>query len=158
MTASGQTINGSMLVDDVSTLNLYLKESSSFNGAINTDGQSGEVYVEIEDGSTWKLTADSYVSGLTVGKGSAIDLNGHKLYVDGKEYTAGSASTGETFDISTGNGTGSGMPEGAPPDVNGGQGGPGGTPPSGEPPEKPDGNGGPGGNGGQPPEKPDSNN
>ena len=160
MTASGQTINGNMLVDDVSTLNLYLKESSSFNGAINTDGQSGEVYVEIEDGSTWKLTADSYVSGLTVGKGSAIDLNGHKLYVDGKEYTAGSASTGEAFDISTGNGTGSGMPEGAPPDGNGGQGGPGGTPPSGEPPEKPDGNGGPGGTppSGNPPEKPDGNN
>ena len=157
MTASGQTINGSMLVDDVSTLNLYLKDSSSFNGAINTDGQNGDVYVEIEDGSTWKLTADSYVSGLTVSKGSAIDLNGHKLYVDGKEYTAGSASTGEAFDISTGSGTGSGMPEGTPPDGNGG---PGGTPPDGEPPEKPDGSGGPGGTppSGNPPEKPDGNN
>ncbi|MCQ2563982.1 MAG: hypothetical protein MJ128_05800 [Mogibacterium sp.] len=149
MTASGQTINGSMLVDDVSTLNLYLKDSSSFNGAIDTDGQSGDVYVEIEDGSTWKLTADSYVSGLTVGKGSAIDLNGHKLYVDGKEHTAGSASTGEAFDISTGNGSG-GAPDGMP----------GGTPPDGEPPEKPDGSGGPGGTppSGNPPEKPDGNN
>ena len=159
MTASGQTINGSMLVDDVSTLNLYLKDKSAFNGAINTDGQSGDVYVEIEDGSTWKLTADSYVSGLTVGEGSAIDLNGHKLYVDGKEYAAGTASTGEAFDISTGNGTGSGMPEGTPPDGNGG---PGGTPPNGEPPEKPDGDppGGPGGTppSGNPPEKPDGNN
>lgn len=159
MTASGQTINGSMLVDDVSTLNLYLKDKSAFNGAINTDGQSGDVYVEIEDGSTWKLTTDSYVSGLTVGEGSAIDLNGHKLYVDGKEYAAGTASTGEAFDISTGNGTGAGMPEGAPPDGNGG---PGGTPPNGEPPEKPDGDppGGPGGTppSGNPPEKPDGNN
>ena len=78
--------------------------------------------------------------------------------MDGKEYTAGSASTGEAFDISTGNGSGGapdGMPGGTPPDGNGG---PGGTPPDGEPPEKPDGNGGPGGNGGQPPEKPDSGN
>ena len=143
--------------EDVSTLNFYLKDSSSFNGAINTDGQNGDVYVEIEDGSTWKLTADSYVSGLTVSKGSAIDLNGHKLYVDGKEYTAGSASTGEAFDISTGSGTGSDMPEGTPPDGNGG---PGGTPPDGEPPEKPDGSGGPGGTppSGNPPEKPDGNN
>ena len=164
MTASGQVISGDMLVDDVSTLNLYLKDSSVFTGAINTDGQSGDVYVEIEDGSTWKLTADSYVSGLTVSEGSAIDLNGHKLYVDGKEYTAGSASTGEAFDISTGSGTGQGMPNGAPPDGNGG---PGGTPPGGDPPEKPDGDppgGGPGGTppeggpGGQPPEKPDSGN
>ena len=154
MTASGQTINGSMLVDDVSTLNLYLKDSSSFNGAINTDGQNGDVYVEIEDGSTWKLTADSYVSGLTVSKGSAIDLNGHKLYVDGKEYTSGSSSEGTAFDISTDTGSGSGMPDGMPGD---GQGGPGGNPPDGEPPEKPDGHGG-NPPSGEPPEKPDGSN
>ena len=72
---------GGIAVDDVSTLNLYLKNKSAFSGAINTDGQSGDIYVEIEDGSTWTLTDDSYVSGLTVSKGSAIDLNGHKLYV-----------------------------------------------------------------------------
>jgi hypothetical protein len=126
--------------DDVSTLNLYLKDKSAFSGAINTGGQSGDVYVEIEDGSTWTLTADSYVSGLTVNKGSAIDLNSHKLYVDGKEYNEGSASTGEAFEIKTessGGGQG-GMPGNgqAPPD--GGQGGPGGTPPDGEPPAKPE--------------------
>ena len=156
MTASGQVINGDMLVDDVSTLNLYLKDSSAFTGAINSSGQSGDVYVEIEDGSTWTLTADSYVSGLTVSKGSAIDLNGHKLYVDGKEYSAGSASAGEAFDISAG----SGAPDGEPPEKPDGNGGPGGNPPSGEPPEKPDGNGGPGGNppSGEPPEKPDNSN
>ena len=166
LNATGQVISGDMLVDDVSTLNLYLKDKSAFTGSINSDGQSGDVYVEIEDGSTWTLTADSYVSGLTVGEGSAIDLNGHKLYVDGKEYTAGSASTGEAFDISTGSSSGSGFgggaPDGNPPEKPDGNGGPGGNPPSGEPPEKPDGdggNGGPGGNppNGEPPEKPDNN-
>jgi len=168
LTASGQIINGNMLVDDVSTLNLYLKDSSAFTGAINSDGQNGDVYVEIEDGSTWTLTSDSYVSGLTVSKGSAIDLNGHKLYVDGKEYEQGAASTGEAFDISTGSGSGGGAPDGMP-ESNGGQGGPGGAPPNGEPPEKPgsgsgqngpDGQGGPGGTppSGDPPAKPDSNN
>ncbi|MBQ6439702.1 MAG: hypothetical protein IJJ06_06100 [Mogibacterium sp.] len=152
MTASGQVINGDMLVDDISVLNLYLKANSAFTGAINSNGQSGDVYVEIEDGSTWTLTADSYVSGLTVSEGSAIDLNGYKLYVDGKEYSSGSASTGEAFDISTGNSSGNGTPDG--------NGGPGGNPPDGEPPEKPDGSGGPGGNppSGEPPEKPDNNN
>ena len=165
MNASGQVINGDILVDDISTLNLYLKDKSAFTGAVNSDGQSGDVYVEIEDGSTWTLTADSYISGLTVSKGSAIDLNGHKLYVDGKEYAEGSTSTGEAFDISTGNGSGSGMPDGEPPEKLDGNGGPGGNPPDGnkpdgEPPEKPDGNGGPGGTppDGEPPEKPDSNN
>ncbi len=146
MTASGQVINGDILVDDISTLNLYLKDKSAFTGSINSDEQSGDVYVEIEDGSTWTLTADSYISGLTVGEGSAINLNGHKLYVDGKEYTSGSESTGTAFDISTGSSSGNGAPDG--------------NPPGGEPPEKPDGNGGPGGNppSGEPPEKPDSNN
>jgi len=154
LNASSQTINGDIVVDDVSALNLYLRDKSSFTGAINSDGQSGDVYVEIEDGSTWTLTGDSYVSGLTVGEGSAIDLNGHKLYVDGKEYTAGSASTGEAFDISTGSDSGSGAPDGS---GGNGNGGPGGMPPNGEPPEKPeDGSGGPGGTppSGEPPEKP----
>ena len=136
LNASNQVINGNILVDDISTLNLYLKDKSSFEGALNPDGQSGDVYIEIEDGSTWTLTADSYVSGLTVSKGSAINLNGHKLYVDGKEYKEGSASKGEAFEVkiqSSGNG---GME--APPDGgNGGQGGPGGD--GGTPPEKPSG-------------------
>ena len=144
MTASGQVINGDMLVDDVSTLNLYLKEKSAFTGSVNSSGQSGDVYVEIEDGSTWTLTADSYISGLTVGEGTAIDPNGHKLYVDGKEYSAGSASTGEAFDISTGNGSDSGGPGGNPPEAENRRknrmetAARGGKPhPSGEPPEKP---------------------
>ncbi|MBQ6389017.1 MAG: hypothetical protein IJH90_05210 [Mogibacterium sp.] len=154
LNASGQIIEGNMLVDEVSTLNLYLKDSSSFTGAINTDGQNGEVYVEIEDGSTWTLTDDSYISGLTVSDAGAIDLNGHKLYVDGKEYTSGSSSEGTAFDISTDTGSGSGMPDGMPGD---GQGGPGGNPPDGEPPEKPDGNGG-NPPSGEPPEKPDGSN
>ena len=164
LNASAQVINGNITVDEVSVLNLYLKDKSAFTGAINSDGQKGDVYVEIEDGSTWTLTSDSYISGLTVVECSAIDLNGHKRYVDGKEYTAGSSSTGEAFDISTGNGSGNSQ-AGNPPDGNGG---PGGNPPDGEPPEKPDGdsgNGGPGGQppqgnppDGEPPEKPDSNN
>ena len=163
LNASKQVIEGNIIVDDVSVLNMYLKDSSAFTGAVNTDGQKGDVYVEIEDGSTWTLTADSYVSALTVSKGSAIDLKGHKLYVDGKEYTEGSASEGSSFEVKT-ESSGNGAPDGkpgdgqAPPD--GGHGGPGSGEgkPGGNPPEKPSGNGG--GNGEKPPEKPenDSNN
>ncbi len=147
LNASGQTIEGDMIVDDISTLNLYLKENSSFTGAINTEGQKGDVYVEIEDGSTWTLTADSYISSLTVNKGSAINLNGHKLYVDGKEYTEGAASEGTAFEVKTE--SSSGGPGGKPGD---GQ-----APPDGgkgrTPPEKPSGE-----KGGTPPEKPSGDN
>ncbi len=113
LTATNQKINGDMLVDSVSVLNLYLKSGSVFTGAINTDGAQGEVYVEIESGSTWTLTADSYISSLTCEAGS-IDLNGHKLYVDGKEYTEGSASSGTAIEIKASSNSG-GKPDGQPP-------------------------------------------
>ncbi len=127
LNASRQTINGDMIVDDVSVLNLYLSEGSSFNGAINSDGAAGEVYVELSGGSKWTLTADSYITSLTCDADS-IDLNGHTLYVDGVAYTAGTASTSDaiTFTLSSGNG-------GAPdkPGEGGGHGpGDGGTPPA----------------------------
>ena len=139
LNASNQDIEGNISVDDVSVLNLYLKDNSSFSGAINPDSQKGDVYVEIEAGSTWTLTADTYISGLMVSDGSAIDLNGHKLYVDGKEYKAGASSTGTAFEVKT-ESTGGGAPgnppdgAGAPPDGNG-------APPEGNgaPPEKPEG-------------------
>ena len=113
LTATNQKINGDMLVDSVSVLNLYLKSGSVFTGAINSDGAQGEVYVEIESGSTWTLTADSYISSLTCEAGS-INLNGHKLYVDGKEYTEGSASSGTAIEIKASSNSG-GKPDGQPP-------------------------------------------
>ncbi len=133
MNASSQEIEGDMIVDDVSTLNLYLTDSSSFEGAINSDGEAGEVYVELSGGSTWKLTGDSYITSLTCDANS-IDLNGHTLYVNGKAYTAGTASSGSAIEVeitSTGGGMG-GAPDGmgTPPDGQGGPSGQGGTPPA----------------------------
>lgn len=115
LNADGQTINGDMIVDSVSNLNLYLKGNSSYTGAINSSGQQGGVYVEIESGSTWTLTGDSYITSLTCAEG-AVNLNGHSLYVNGVKYT-GSASTGqaiETTVASSSSGSGNGAPDGKP--------------------------------------------
>ena len=142
MNATSQNIEGDMIVDEISSLNLYLKDSSSFSGAINSDGASGDVYVEIEDGSTWTLTGDSYITSLTCSAGS-INLNGHKLYVNGEEYAEGTASEGEAIVVETTSSGGHGGHGG-----NGGNGG-------GTPPEKPgNGSGGPAGDGSEPPAKP----
>ena len=99
----------------------------------NTDGTYSPIVtktasnVEIEDGSTWTLTGDSYITSLTCGTG-AIKLNGHKLYVNGKEYTEGTASTGTAIEVkSTG---GSGAPDSPPDGKPGENGGSGGTPPA----------------------------
>ncbi len=139
---SGQTIDGDMLVDSVSTLNLYLQDSSSFTGAINPDGQAGNAYVELDANSTWTLTEDSYISSLTCVQGT-INLNGHKLYIDGVEYDGSSACAGEAFEIvseSAGAGN-AGMPgeapDGAPDTPMGAPGASGGRGEGGEPPAKP---------------------
>ena len=104
-----QTVEGDMVVDEVSALNLYLASESSFSGAINA-ADEGDVYVEIEDGSTWSLTGDSYISALTCSE-DAIVLNGYTLYVDGTAYTEGTASEGEALVLSSGSANMGGRPE-----------------------------------------------
>ena len=131
LNASKQQIDGDILVDGVSELNCYLKDGSTLTGAVNAANE-GSVYVELSGGSTWKLTADSYVSGLTCDAGS-IDLNGHTLYVDGKAYTENTSSSGSAIEFTVSSGHGMGEA----PDGNGGPGGPGGPGNGEEPPAKP---------------------
>jgi len=94
-----QKQDGDILVDSVSALNMYLTSGSTYQGAINPDNE-GKVYVEIESGSKWILTGDSYVTSLTC-DADAIDLNGHTLYVNGVAYSEGTASTGEAITLVT---------------------------------------------------------
>ena len=117
LNASGQTINGDMLIDEISSLNLILKDGSSFNGAVNPDGQQGNIYVELTNNSSWTLTGDSYISSLTCDADS-INLNGYKLYVNGEEYTEGTASTGQAIEITVSEGSGENTPGETPADGN----------------------------------------
>lgn len=129
MYAKKQNIEGGIIVDGVSTLNLYLENGSSFTGSIENEG---EVYVELSGGSTWTLIADTSITSLTCDADS-INLNGHKLYVNGEEYQEGTSSSGEAIEVEITSSHG-GMPGGAPPEMPGGEGGHG---PGGEPPAKP---------------------
>ena len=83
--AANQVLSGDITVDSISTLTFDLTQSSTYTGAINTSGQAGTVSVALEDGSTWTLTGDSYVSELS-GDTNGIDLNGHTLYVNGQAW------------------------------------------------------------------------
>ena len=131
LTASGQEIDGNILVDSVSNANLILKDKTTLKGAVNPDGEEGEVYVELDSSSKWVLTADSYITSLTCDAGS-VDLNGFTLYINGTAYD-GSTSEGEAIEAEI---TAGGGMDGTAPD-----GGSGGTPPEGgiggNPPEKP---------------------
>ena len=94
MNASGQELCGTILVGSDSTFTLNLKDSSTFTGSFsgsitNAVGRTvstsiGTVNVTIESGSTWVLTADTYVSSLT--NNGTINTNGHTLYVNGVAY------------------------------------------------------------------------
>ncbi|MBQ7594204.1 MAG: putative Ig domain-containing protein [Synergistaceae bacterium] len=86
LNASGQKITGNIIVDSISSLAMTLSNSSSFNGAINTSGQTGTVSVTLDSSSSWKLTANSYVSSFTKNSGK-LYANGYTLYVNGTAYT-----------------------------------------------------------------------
>jgi hypothetical protein len=79
----GQTLSGNISVDSISTLDMRLTNSSSYTGAINSDGTSASALsVTLDSTSTWTLTADSYITSFT-GSLSNVNLNGHTLYVNG---------------------------------------------------------------------------
>ena len=83
VTADGQTLEGNILVDSISTLSLTLKNSSSFTGTIsilkNTDGSAvdNNVSVTIGKGCTWTLTGDCTIS--TLENNGLIDFNGYRI-------------------------------------------------------------------------------
>lgn len=75
---SDQKLEGTIYVDDISSLTIDLK-NTEFTGSINGDS---EVSVTLDPSSKWTLTEDSYVTSFS-GDLSAVKANGHKLYVDG---------------------------------------------------------------------------
>ena len=83
-TADAQTMEGDMEVDTISTLDLTLKNNSTFTGTIqivdNADGGTAvenNAVVTIEKGSKWVLTGDCTLTSLT--NNGTIDFNGHTI-------------------------------------------------------------------------------
>ncbi|MBR3225138.1 MAG: hypothetical protein IKF78_07440 [Atopobiaceae bacterium] len=147
LSAVDQQITGNVLVDDVSKLNFHLTEGSAFVGAINPEGAAGQVHVEVADGCTWELTADSHITSLSC-KATGVSLKGHTLTVGNAAYTEGTESTGSDVEFTVQESSG-GPGEGGEPPSKPGEGG-------GEPPAKPGEGGGQSGmpGGGEPPAKP----
>ena len=83
LNAQQQKLEGNILVDSISSLELSMTDNSTFTGAINPDGDGGTVNVTLDDTSTWTLTADSYVTSFT-GDLTNVTANGYHLYVNGE--------------------------------------------------------------------------
>ncbi len=81
LTSIDEKLNGDIIVDAISSLNFNL-QNTEFEGAINSTGTTNVV---IESGSTWTLTGNSNITSLE--NSGTINLNGHKLLVNGVEYS-----------------------------------------------------------------------
>ena len=90
LNTKSQKIEGDILVDNISTLDLNLKEGSSYIGAINNANTAKTINVTLDSGSTLTLTGDSYITSLNNENtdNSNINLNGHTLYVNGNAITS----------------------------------------------------------------------
>ncbi len=83
-TADAQTLEGAIVVDTISTLNLTLKNGSTFTGTVNIvdNAQNGtavsdNAVVTVESGCTWNLTGNCTVTSLT--NRGTIQFNGYTV-------------------------------------------------------------------------------
>lgn len=83
-TADAQTLEGNILVDTISTLDLTLQNGSSFTGTINiVDNAEGgaavsdNAVVTIGSGCTWTLTGDCTITSLI--NNGTINFSGHTI-------------------------------------------------------------------------------
>ncbi|MGN1187724.1 MAG: hypothetical protein ACI4R6_04455 [Lachnospiraceae bacterium] len=97
--AAKQTLTGEIICDETSTISLELKEESFFKGSVDT-GNTGSAIIVLDEGSSWRLTEDSYISILSNEQTDCrnIKSNGHTLYYDADEEENGWLS-GDTIPL-----------------------------------------------------------
>lgn len=82
MTLTDQTVEGDIVVDEISSLDLDMS-GSVLTGAINADNSDGNISVSLDENSTWNLTSDCYISSFE-GDISNINAGEFHLYVNGE--------------------------------------------------------------------------
>ena len=82
LNATSQTLEGTILVDSISSLDLHFT-ASTYTGAINPDQEGGQVALTMDQDSRWILTGDSFISSFE-GDLSCIEAGSYHLYVNGE--------------------------------------------------------------------------
>lgn len=82
MSLTDQTVEGDIVVDEISTLDLDMS-GSVLTGAINADNSGGNISVSLDENSTWNLTSDCYISSFD-GDIPNINAGEFYLYVNGE--------------------------------------------------------------------------
>lgn len=81
-----QTVLGNFVLDSISSITINATKNSVIEGAINNENTAKNVTLKLDKTTKIKLTKDSYITSLDNEDttNSNIDLNGYKLYVNGK--------------------------------------------------------------------------
>jgi hypothetical protein len=105
LTADGQILTGDMLADDISAITITLQNGSTLTGGLNAAHTAQAMNLALDAGSTWTVTADSYLTCLTDASGISgtsitnIIGNGHTVYYDA---SACPALSGGTYTLTSG--------------------------------------------------------
>ena len=85
LTMSKQKASGNIVIDSISTLDMTMKNNSSYKGTINGSNEAKSITLTLDKSSKITLTGDSYVTSFTDADSSYsnINFNGYKLYVNG---------------------------------------------------------------------------
>ena len=100
MNLDNQKIDGNLIADSTSSLELNMKNNSKLVGTINNDKSAKEVKLTIDNTSVLILTKDTYLTSLDNSNknNSNIYSNGYKLYVNNKEVTINNKEYSEKID------------------------------------------------------------
>lgn len=100
LTSIHQELEGDVICDGISTVSLYLSEDSQFTGAIDTEHTGKETSLQLDDSSTWYVTADSYLTTLSNTQKTCgnIQSNGHTVFYD-PAHTENKWLKGQTLEL-----------------------------------------------------------
>jgi hypothetical protein len=107
LTTRGENLTGDLAADGLSSIRLNLDSWSSLIGAINRSNAAKRIDLTVGASSVWIVTADSYLTTLTLPAGVSgptianIFGNGHTVYYDASD-PVNSALAGLTYELAGG--------------------------------------------------------
>jgi len=103
VTASEQKLSGDIVIDNISTVEAALQNSTTLTGSINAGNSRKSASLAIDASSTWNVTADSYLTGFSDGDSTLKNIqgNGHTVYYD-RSLTSNSWLGAKTYSLNNG--------------------------------------------------------
>lgn len=103
---TNQKANGNIIIDNISTLDLTMKDNSVLIGSLDNENQAKSINLSLSSNSILSLTKDTYITSLEneTNDNSNIYSNGkYKLFVNNKEVSINESNYDDTTNITTDN-------------------------------------------------------